>query len=130
MKITKQARRGGKSLFIACKVNGVLDEKRVRDTVTSVIAQKPRGYEAVLAHFRRLLKLEIERRTARVESAVENSPALKESIREQITNRYGAGLDVQFAVNPELIGGIRVQVGSDVFDGSVRARLNELAEKM
>ena len=130
MKISKQARRGGKALFIACKVNGVLDEKRVRDTVTSVIAQKPRGYVAVLAHFQRLLKLEIERRTARVESAVENSPALMESIREQIANRYGAGLDVQFAVNPKLIGGIRVQVGSDVFDGSVLARLNGLAEKM
>jgi F-type H+-transporting ATPase subunit delta len=130
MKISKQARRGGKALFTACKVNHVLDENRVRQTVSAVIAQKPRGYVAVLSHFQRLVRLEIERRTARVESAVENSPALKESIRNQVTNRYGAGLDVQFAVNPELIGGIRVQVGSDVFDGSVRARLNELAEKM
>ena len=130
MKISKQARRGGKALFSACKVNEVLDESRVRQTVSTVIAQKPRGYVAVLSHFQRLVRLEIERRTARVESAVENSPALMESIRNQITNRYGAGLDVQFAINPELIGGIRVKVGSDVFDGSVRARLNELADKM
>jgi F-type H+-transporting ATPase subunit delta len=130
MKISKQARRDGKSLFNTCKVNGLLDENRVRQAVSAVIAQKPRGYVAVLSHFERLVKLDIEKRTARVENAVESSPALMESIKAQIAKRYGSGLNVQFATNPQLIGGIRVQVGSDVFDGSVRARLNELAENM
>ena len=130
MKISKQARRDGKSLFNNCKVNGLLDESRVRQTVSAVISQKPRGYVAMLSHFQRLLKLDIDRRTARVENAVESSPALVESIKAQIAKRYGSGLNVQFATNPALIGGIRVQVGSDVFDGSVRARLNELAESM
>ena len=130
MKISKQARREGKALFAACKVNGLLDENRVRQVVKTVIAQRPRGYGAILSHFERLVKLDIERRTARVENAVESSPALIESIKAQIVKRYGPGLNVQFSTNPELIGGIRVQVGSDVFDGSVRARLNELAERM
>ena len=130
MKISKQARRDGKSLFNNCKVNGLLDENRVRQTVTVVIAQKPRGYVAILSHFQRLVKLDLERRTARVGNAVESSPALMEAIKAQIAKRYGPGLEVQFQTNPDLIGGIRVQVGSDVFDGSVRARLNELAESM
>ncbi len=130
MKISKQARRDGKALFNTCKVNGVLDESRVRQAIGAVIAQKPRGYVAVLSHFERLVKLDLERRTARVENAVESSPALKESIRAQIAKRYGSTVDVQFVTKPELIGGIRVQVGSDVFDGSVRARLNDLAEHM
>lgn len=130
MKISKQARRDAKTLFNTCKVNGLLDENRVRQTVSAVIAQKPRGYAAILSHFQRLVKLDVERRTARVENAVESSPALAESIRAQIAKRYGPGLTVQFTTNAELIGGIRVQVGSDVYDGSVRARLNELAERM
>ena len=130
MKISKQARRDAKTLFNTCKVNGLLDENRVRQTVSTVIAQKPRGYTAILSHFQRLVKLDVERRTARVESAVQTSPALMESIQAQITKRYGAGLSVKFVTNPELIGGIRVQVGSDVYDGSIRARLNELAEHM
>jgi F-type H+-transporting ATPase subunit delta len=130
MKTSKQARRDGKALFSTCKVSGVLDENRVRQAVTQVIARKPRGYVALLSHFLRLVKLEIDRRTARVENAVESSPALMESIKAQIARRYGPGFDVQFWINPELIGGIRVQVGSDVYDGSVRARLNELAERM
>lgn len=126
MKISKQARRDAKRLFNVCKVSGMLDENRVRQSVTAVIAQKPRGYVAILSRFQRLVKLDIERRTARVENAVETSPALMEAIKANLTKRYGPGLDVQFWVNRDLIGGIRVKVGSDVFDGSVKARLAEL----
>jgi len=126
MKISKQARRDGKALFNNCRVNGVLDENRVRQTVSAVIAQKPRGYVGILSHFQRLVKLDIERRTARVESAVSVSDALQQSVKANLAQRYGQGLSVSFAVNPTLIGGLRVKVGSDVFDGSVKARLAEL----
>ena len=130
MKISKQARRDGKTLSTNCRVNGVLDENRVRQTVSAVIAQKPRGFVGILSHFQRLVKLDIERRTARVESATQLSDSLAASVKANLAQRYGPGLDVGFAVNPALIGGLRVKVGSDVFDGSVRARLNELAESM
>jgi F-type H+-transporting ATPase subunit delta len=73
MKITKQARRDGKSLFRICLVDGRLDEARVRDTVTRVIEGKPRGYLGTLTHFQRLLKLHLDSRRARVENAVETS---------------------------------------------------------
>jgi F-type H+-transporting ATPase subunit delta len=126
MKISKQARRDGKSLFNTCKVAGVLDENRVRQTVSAVIAQKPRGYVAILSHFQRLVKLDIERRTARIESAVAVSDALQQSVQANLVARYGQGLNVSFSVNPALIGGLRVKVGSDVYDGSVKARLAEL----
>jgi F-type H+-transporting ATPase subunit delta len=44
-------------------------------------------------------------------------------VRANLTRLYGAGLDTSFAENPALIAGMRIRVGSDVFDGSVRARL-------
>ena len=126
MKISKQARRDAKQLFNVCKVAGVLDENRVRQGVTAVIAQKPRGFMAILSHFHRLVKLDLERRSARVESAVPASEALQASVKANLATRYGQGLNVTFTVNPSLIGGLRVKVGSDVFDGSVKARLAEL----
>jgi F-type H+-transporting ATPase subunit delta len=130
MKISKQARRDAKQLFNICKVNAVLDEGRVRQTVTEVIAKKPRGFVAILSHFHRLVKLDIERRSAHVESAVPASDALQQSVKANLAQRYGNGLNVTFAVNPSLIGGLRVKVGSDVFDGSVKARLAELESAM
>jgi F-type H+-transporting ATPase subunit delta len=128
MKISKQAKRDAKQLFAGCKVNGVLDESRVRQTVGAVIARKPRGYMAILSHFQRLVKLDLDRHAARVESAVPMPEALRSSVTANLTRRYGAGLEVSFGVNSRLIGGLRVKVGSDVYDGSVQARLNALAE--
>ncbi len=128
MKITKQSRRDAKELFRTCVNNGALDENRVRQAVQAVVAQKPRGYVAILSHFQRLVKLELERRQARVESAVPLSDEEKTAVQGNLAWKYGQGMDISFALNPDLLGGLRIKVGSDVYDGSVRARLNALRE--
>jgi F-type H+-transporting ATPase subunit delta len=126
MKIGKQARRDAKDLFLACKRDGVLDETRVRQTVTQVLASKPRNYLAALTHFQRLVELDIQSRTVRIENAVPTSESLMADLKTSLTGRYGAGLDFQFFVDPSLIGGLRIQIGSDVFDGTVKTRLASL----
>jgi F-type H+-transporting ATPase subunit delta len=128
MKISKQARRGAKQLARSCLVNGLLDENRARQAVNQLLAVRPRGYFAILTHFQRLLKLDAARRLARVESAVPLSPPLQAALKANLERRYGAGLTFQFSQTPALLGGVRVQVGSDVYDGSIRARLNEVRE--
>ena len=128
MKISKQARRDAKLLFQSCKSNGLLDEARVREAVRQVIAKKPRGFVGILSHFQRLVKLDMDRRTARVESAVPLSAAQQSTIQSNLTRRYGAGLNLSFGQNSSLLGGLRIKVGSDVYDGSVQARLNALQE--
>jgi F-type H+-transporting ATPase subunit delta len=128
MKISRQSRRDAKSLFAACQVGGLLDEGRVRKTVQSLIEQKPRGYLAILSHFQRLVKLDIDRRTATVESAIPLSSDQQNAIGASLTRRYGPGLNTTFAQNSALMGGLRIKVGSDVYDSSIQARLNALAE--
>jgi F-type H+-transporting ATPase subunit delta len=128
MKISKQAKRDAKQLFRSCRPDGLLDEGKVRQAVQAVVARKPRGYAAILSHFHRLVKLDIERRAARVESATGLTPAQQAAVQQNLSSRYGAGLNVSFGLNPALIGGLRVKVGSDVYDGSIQARLNALAE--
>jgi F-type H+-transporting ATPase subunit delta len=126
MKISKQARRNARELFRLCITNGGLDENRVRKAVHGVAEGKPRGYLAILSHFQRLVRLEVLRRTAKVESATALSPQMQAQIQSDLTHRYGPGLTFTFVQNPALIGGIRVQVGGDVYDGTVQGRLNEL----
>src|SRR5262245_10853428 len=123
MKITKQARRDAKELFRTAQVSGVLDENKVRQVVEEVLATKPRGYVAILAHFQRLVKLDIDRRTARIETVTPLDPAQQSGVKSALAKRYGAGLTFSFAQNPVLIGGMRIKVGSDVYDGSVQSRL-------
>jgi F-type H+-transporting ATPase subunit delta len=126
MKITKQARRDGKVLFNACRVEGVLDENRVRQAVTLVIERKPRGFLSTLSHFQRLVKLDLDRRSATVINSSQTTPDQMTAIRQHLSQRYGAGLNVTFWVDPKLIGGIKIKVGSDIFDGSVAGRLAQL----
>ena len=130
MKVSKQARRDGKTLFNACCVNGILDEARVRQTVTLVIAQKPRGYVSTLTHLQRLVKLDIDRRTARVENAVESTPVQRAAIEAALTQKYGPGMNVIYSVNPALLGGVKVKAGSDIYDGSVAGRLAALNDNL
>ena len=128
MKITKQARRGAKQLFQSCQVNGQLDNNRVRKAVKLLIEQKPRGYFAILQHIQRLVKLDEASRSARVESAVALGKAQQQDVRNSLKRLKGGDVTVEFATNPGLIGGMRVKIGDDVFDGSVKTRLTALSD--
>ena len=129
MKIPKQARRDAKALFQSCRSsNGVLDENKVREVVQKVIAAKPRGYVGVLDHFQRLVKLDIDRRTERIESATPLSSAQQNELSGTLARQYGKGLQISFEHNPSLLGGLRIKVGSDVVDATVHGRLDALAE--
>lgn len=128
MKISKQARRDAKRLFRSSFVNGFLDDSRALNAVKLLVEKRPRGYGGILNHFQRLVKLDIARRTANVESATQLLPALQGNITDRLAKQYGQGLKISFAQNPSLLGGMRVKVGSDVYDGSVKAKLAALAE--
>src|SRR5260370_42321530 len=110
MKISKQARREAKELFRSCLANGLLGENGVRQAVQAVVAQKPRGYVAILSHFQRLVKLDLDRRTARVESAAPLSPDIQAAVQSNLGRKYGPGLNVSFAQNPTLIARMPIQL--------------------
>ena len=128
MKGSKQSRRDAKQLFQSCQVNGALDEARVRQAVTLLIEKKPRGYFGTLQELQRLVKLDVNSRSARVESAVALSEAQQQEVRASLGRLKGADVEVEFAENADLIGGMRVKLGDDVYDGSVKTRLSRLAE--
>jgi|TARA_B100001094_G_scaffold234095_1_gene229031 F-type H+-transporting ATPase subunit delta len=128
MKGNKQSRRDAKQLFQACQVNGALDEARVRQAVTLLIEKKPRGYFGTLQELQRLVKLDVNSRSARVESSVALSEAQQQEVRASLGRLKGADVEVEFAENADLIGGMRVKLGDDVYDGSVKTRLSRLAE--
>jgi F-type H+-transporting ATPase subunit delta len=128
MKISKQAQRDARQLFRSCHVNDLLDENRVRQTVSLLSEKKPRGYVEILSRLHRLVKLDLEQHAARVESAMTLSVGLQAEVAGEIKKKYGAGVSISFAQNPALIGGLRIQVGSDLYDGSVKMRLQKLEE--
>ena len=126
MKATKQLRREAKQLFRLCLVKGLLDEVRVRQVVQRVLEGKRRGSLALLSHFQRLVKLERSQHMAEVDSATPLPADLRARVLSNLERVYGPGVSTAFVHRPALIGGMRIKVGNDVYDGSVRARLATL----
>jgi F-type H+-transporting ATPase subunit delta len=98
--------------------------------VAGIASSKPRGYIGMLDAFSRLIANEVDRQRALVESASALAPATQTELQASLSKKYGRQLTLDFSVNPELLGGIRVKVGSDVWDGSVKARLEGLAASL
>ncbi len=128
MKINKETRQLSKALLRSSFTDGQLDAGRVSAVVKALIDQKPRNYRGVIDAYKRLIRLEVEKRSAIIESATELAPSAATELVVNLKRKYGNDLTAQFVVNRELLGGMRIRVGSDVWDSSVRNRLQRLQQ--
>jgi len=128
MKISKVAAATARRLYGLCQVNGQLDDNRLRDLVSKLIATQPRDYRAILAAIQRLTRLEMARREVLVESATELTATEGQRISAGLAKDYGDKLSIRFTTSPDLLGGLRIKVGDDVLDGSVKGRLDRLSK--
>jgi F-type H+-transporting ATPase subunit delta len=130
MQVRKEVRQTARELLQASFTDGQLDRGRVGSLVNSVLEKKPRNYIKILNYYKRLLRLELEKRQARIETATQLDQQAANEIAENLSRRYGSDLTTEFVVNPALLGGMRVRVGSDVWDSSVRNRLERLEQQL
>lgn len=126
MKTTKQLQREARQLFRFCLVERSLSEDRVRQAVQGVLGANRRGGLKLLSYFQHLVKLERAQHRAEIESAISLPDELRANVLSNLDRLYGPGLNTSFALNPSLIGGMRIRIGSDVYDRSVRAELTSL----
>src|SRR4051812_23040585 len=126
MTTARAAARDARQLWRFCLAHGALDEGRARQVVDQMIASSRSGAAAVLSRFFRLLKLGRDRATAYVESAAPLDAATRTDVEEGLAHHYHRIITTAFVVEPALIGGMRVTIGSDVYDGSIRGGLNAL----
>ena len=128
MKLSREARRQSRELFALTIVDGRLDASRLNTVFGDVAEKKPRSYLQILKELTRLLRLEVAGHHALIESAAPLEPAEARAFEAGLKTRFGE-LTTEFRLNPALIGGLRVQVGSDVWDGSIQARLEAIKQQ-
>jgi F-type H+-transporting ATPase subunit delta len=130
MKINKEIRQISREMLRASFTDGQLDHGKIASLTQSLIEKRPRHYIDILQHYKRLLRLEIEQRHAKIESAAQLDPQTAVNIVERLKKKYGEDLTTEFALDPALLGGVRIRVGSDVWDGTLRNRLERLQQEL
>ena len=129
MKSRKEALRLAKKIFAASLKDGQLDESVVRKVVAKLSETRPRGFLEVADAYWRLVRLEVEKNRAIVQSAVVLDEPTKTGLVTDLKKKYGPQITTEFSVDPALLGGVKIRVGSDVWDGSVNNRLERLSEQ-
>jgi F-type H+-transporting ATPase subunit delta len=84
------------------------------------------GLSAVIGAYRELADVELGRLRAKVTSAVPLDDAAIQAIAEKLSAATQKKVLVERAVDPAILGGVVAQVGSVVYDGSLRAQLEDL----
>ena len=130
MKISKAAAASARRLFGLCQTAERLDEAKLRTVAARLGEARPRDYPAILSALQRLARLAYERRQVTVESAVELDDASRQRVLAGLAKQYGPDLVAQYLITPSLLGGLRIRVGNDVFDGSVKGRLERFANSL
>jgi F-type H+-transporting ATPase subunit delta len=88
------------------------------------------GLDDVIVRLRRELNQRLGISEAKVTSARKLDDQERKELEQQIAALTGGTVEAQFEEDSSLLGGAVVQVGSTVYDGSVRGRLDRLREEL
>jgi F-type H+-transporting ATPase subunit delta len=97
-----------------------------------VLAQNRRLAELgkIIRAFNQLAARQRGEIAAEVTSARPLDAGQVEAIRHNLGTRFGSGIAIDLNVDPAILGGLVVKVGSRMIDGSIRTKLNTLAQAM
>lgn len=106
-------------------------QKELRNLIAVLIDNDRIGHVAeVIAAYRRLLKEQLGIRPAEIVTARELSADERAKLVAEVATLAGAKIDASFKLDPTILGGTVVRIGSTVYDGSVRGRLERLKESL
>ncbi len=128
MQIPKEARRKARELFDASlDDSGRPDAGKTLRIADLLVKSAPRHSVQILKEFTRLVRLETAKHHAVIESAAPIDDAARDAILKSLRQRDGGEVSFETKVDPALIGGARIRLGSEVWDASVRSRLAALS---
>ena len=114
------------------KVMGEIQLSELTQRFLRLLAEKDRINEIreVAEVYDELADARTGRVQAHVASAIELNEATVGELRRALEKRTGKKIEMNVEVDPSLIGGVRAQVGSFVFDGTIRSELDRLRTQL
>ncbi|HZG97880.1 MAG TPA: F0F1 ATP synthase subunit delta [Nocardioidaceae bacterium] len=131
-----RAALGNRALPIAQRqdlVNALLEGPALAETLAlarQAAVGRHGSFETTLEDTGELAALRRDRLVATVTSAVELADEERNRLAEALKRHYGRSLHVNVVVDPRIMGGLAVQVGDDLIDGTVSGRLEEARRRI
>ena len=123
----KQVQQLARQYFKLSLANGALSPEHVAGVLAHIEKHRPPQMLAVLKAYQRLVANEVARGQAVVEHAGPITPAVLAHITEAMTKKYGRPVTGFSLPNDDLLAGMRIRVGDDVYESSVAGQLATLA---
>ena len=127
MAADKQTKLLAKQLFKLSLVNGIVSPEQVTGVLGWVEKHAPRRSIALLKAYHHRIAIELAKSRAEVEHAGPVSDATLKLIESAMTKRYQRPVVASARPNPSLLAGLRVRVGSDIYESSVAGQLATLS---
>lgn len=128
MATNKKTKLLAKQLFKLSVDDGAVSPEQVTGVLGWIEKHSPRHSLALLKAYHRLIATELAKSRALVEHAGPVSNATLNQITGAMTQRYRRPVSAVAKPNPKLLAGLRVRVGSDVYESSVSGQLATLRE--
>jgi F-type H+-transporting ATPase subunit delta len=127
MRADKKTKALAKQLFKLSLVNGAVSPEQVTGVLGYIEKNVPRGQLALLQLYQRAIVAELAKSNAVVEHAGPISDTTLNSIAAAMTKKYSRPVAATAKPNPKLLAGVRVRVGSDVYESTVAGQLATLS---
>jgi F-type H+-transporting ATPase subunit delta len=126
----KIALKFARQLFSMSIVDGAVSADRVAGVLEYVEKHEVANPVMVLKAYQRLIATELAKGVALVEHAGAVNDAMLAAIAAAMSRKYGRAVTATAKPNAELIAGLRVHVGDDIYESSVAAQLAVLASSV
>jgi F-type H+-transporting ATPase subunit delta len=127
MAADKHTKLLAKQLFKLSLVNGAVSPEQVTGVLAWVEKSQPRQPVALLKTYQRLIATELAKSRADVEHAGPVTDTALQAIAAAMTRKYQRPVTASARANSRLIAGLRVRVGSDVYESSIAGQLEALS---
>jgi F-type H+-transporting ATPase subunit delta len=127
MAANKQTKLLAKQLFKLSLVNGAVSPEQVTGVLGWIEKHEPRHVLTLLKSYQRLIVQEVAKSRAQVEHAGAVSDSVLAQIAAAMTRKYQRPVTAAAKPNPKLLAGLRIRVGSDVYESSVAGQLASLS---
>jgi F-type H+-transporting ATPase subunit delta len=127
MRADKKTRLLAKQLFKLSVVNGAVSAEQVTGVLGYVEKTSPRHAVTLLKLYHQYIATELAKSEAVVEHAGPVSDAALQAIGAAMTKKYSRPVTASAKANPKLLAGLRVRIGSDVYESTVAGQLANLS---